>query len=93
MGYDEKDIDMLLENWYIAKQELSVLEKKIEKYKKYAEMIMDGEDENCLSNSRYTLSRREMNRTILAKDNVPKDIWNKYSKNITYSMITIRKNK
>ncbi len=93
MGYDEKDIDMLLENWYIAKQELSVLEKKIEKYKKYAEMIMDGEDENCLSNSRYTLSRREMNRTILAKNDVPKDIWNKYSKNITYSMITIRKNK
>ena len=93
MGYDEKDIDMLLENWYTAKQELSVLEKKIEKYKKYAEMVMDGEDENCLSNSRYILSRREMNRTILAKDDVPKDIWNKYSKNITYSMITIRKNK
>lgn len=93
MGYDKKDIDMLLENWYAAKQELSVLEKKIEKYKKYAEMVMDGEDENCLSNSRYTLSRREMNRTILAKDDVPKDIWNKYSKNITYSMITIRKNK
>jgi hypothetical protein len=93
MGYDEKDIDMLLENWYTAKQELSVLEKKIEKYKKYADMVMDKEDENCLANSRYTLSRREMNRTILAKDDVPRDIWNKYSKNITYSMITIRKNK
>ena len=32
-----------------------------------------------------------MNRSILAKDDVPKEIWHKYSKNITYNMFTIRK--
>ena len=92
MNYDQKDIDNLLENWYISKQELVSLEKKIEKYKKYAHMIMTDND-IVLSNSKYTLTKRDMSRTILSKDDVPRDIWCKYSKNISYPMFIVRKKK
>lgn len=93
MNYDDKDIDILLEKWYDAKKELSALEKKVENYKKFAERIMDKENINNLSNDKYNLIKREMNRTVLAKDDVPREIWHKYSKNISYSMFVLRKKK
>ena len=91
MDYNEKDIDTLLQRWHSTKSEISELESKLEKYKKFAEQIMSKENINKLSNDDYTLTRSEMNRSILAKDDVPKEIWYKYSKNITYNMFTIRK--
>jgi len=91
MEYNEKDIDMLLQKWNSAKEEISILEKKLEKYKKYAELIMIKDNLRQLSNDDFTLTKSEMNRTVLAKDDVPKEIWYKYSKNITYNMFTIRK--
>ena len=89
--HDEKDIDSLLQKWYETKTEISELEKRLEKYKKDAEHIMLYEKVSSLSNSKYSLTKREMNRSILAKDDVPREIWNKYSKNINYNMFVIRK--
>ena len=93
MSYDDKDIDILLERWYDTKEKLSELENKLEKYKKYAEKIMNENDLQTLSNSKYTLARRNMSRNILSKDDVPFDVWNRYSRNINYNMFTIKKNK
>lgn len=89
--HSDKDIDSLLQKWYETKTEISELEKSLEKYKKYAESIMLDEKISSLSNSKYSATKREMNRSILAKDDVPKDVWNKYSKNINYNMFVIRK--
>lgn len=93
MNHTKDDIDNLLEKWHAAKQEISLLEKKCEKYKKYSELIMSQKNTDSLSNTNYSLTKREMNRTILAKDDVPTEIWNKYSKNISYPMFIIKKSK
>jgi hypothetical protein len=93
MNYDEKDVNILLEKWYETKEQISSLEKKLDKYKKYAEKIMDNNDLDSLSSSTFSLTKREMSRNILSKDDVPPEVWNKYSRNITYPMFVIRKKK
>lgn len=90
MEFNDEDIDTLLEKWYTAKQDISLLEKKCEKYKKYAEKIMDCNRTDEITNDIYSLTRREMSRTILAKEDVPRDIWHKYSKSICYPMYVIK---
>ena len=37
------------------------------------------------------VTKHEMNRAILAKDDIPKERWNKYSKNISYPMFFFKK--
>jgi hypothetical protein len=93
MDYSTDDIDTLLEKWHDTKEQISILEKKLEKYKKYAERIMDNEDKDEINNSNYSLTRRNMSRTTLSKDDIPKDIWNKYARNINYPMYILRKKK
>ena len=89
----EKDIDYLMDNWYQAKQEISELEKKCEKYKRLANKIMNSQETNKLYNSDYSLSRRDMTRSTLTKKDVPIDIWDKYSKECTYSSFYLTKRK
>jgi len=93
MDYTDDDIDTLLDKWYNIKQEIALLEKKCDKYKKYAERIMNDKEVNLLSNSVYSLTKREMNRAVLLKEDIPRDIWNKYSKSISYPMYVIKKKK
>jgi len=93
MEYNIDDINTLLEKWNDTKEQISLLEKKLEKYKKYAERIMDNEDKDEIINSYYSLTRRNMSRMTLSKDDMPKDIWIKYSRNINYPMYILRKKK
>ena len=93
MDYSTDDVDTLLEKWHDTKEQISILEKRLENYKKYAERIMDNEDKDEINNSNYSLTRRNMSRTTLSKDDLPKDIWNKYARNINYPMYILRKKK
>lgn len=86
------DIENLLNKWYEAKQEISILEKKIEKYKEVAESIMNKTNSDVLSSSKYSLSKREMNKTTIGKKDLPEDIWNRYSKETFYNAFYISKN-
>lgn len=86
------DIENLLNKWYEAKQEISILEKKIEKCKEVAESIMNKTNTDVLSSSKYSLSKREMNKTTIGKKDLPEDIWNRYSKETFYNAFFISKN-
>jgi len=87
------DVDILLNRWNETREQISELEKKLEKYKRYAEKIMNETRSDELSNEVYILTRRDMSRTTLSKDDVPSEIWAKYSRNIKYPMYTLRKRK
>ena len=39
---DKDDIEKLLNKWYETKQEIALLEKKCEKYKRYSEKILNN---------------------------------------------------
>ena len=85
------DIENLLNKWYSAKQELSQLEKKIEKYKVLAENLMNKENTDEISSDNYILKRKELNRTTIGKKDLPEDIWDRYSKELFYNAFYISK--
>lgn len=83
--------DELLNAWYETKQKISELEKKVEKYKLIAERIMDENNIDSISNDKYTLQKKNLNRTSIGKSDLPIDIWNKYSKESFYNAFYISK--
>ena len=81
---EQKDIETLLEKWYDMKQEISELETKCDKYKRCMERIMDNKGVDIISSSNHKLKRKQITRATLSKKNVPKDLWDKYSRESTY---------
>ena len=77
---NNKEIETLLDKWFSTKQEISKLESKCEKYKKCAEIILNNKNTNHISTDFHKLTRKEISRSSISKKDVPKDIWNKYSK-------------
>jgi hypothetical protein len=87
----DEDINNLLDKWYEAKQEISSLEKKIEKYKLYVEDIMNKRNIDVLSSDKITVQRKEQNRTTISKKDLPSDIWDRYCKELFYNVFYISK--
>lgn len=81
----EIDTEDLLDNWYKTKQEISILEKKCEKYKKVAEKLMSQTQKNTLKSTSYSLKKIDISKHTISKNDVPDEIWNKYSKRTSYS--------
>jgi hypothetical protein len=90
---DKNDIEELLESWNNAKMEMAKLEKLCDKYKSYCDKIMNKLDKNTLSSSKYTLKRKEMTRSTISKKDLPKDIWNKYCNESSFSVFYLKENK
>lgn len=88
-----KDIDIttLLEKWSQDKAQIAELEKRINKYKKVAERIMDSQDTNILSAGSYTLKRTNMSRGTLTRHDVPDSVWKQYSRTCSYSAFFLSK--
>lgn len=82
---EEQDIEELLSNWFEAKQRLSELEKKCDKYRLTADRIMNIRGEDILKTRNFKLTKTDMERETLSKKDVPKDIWNTYAKVSTFS--------
>jgi hypothetical protein len=91
MEISKSDIDELLKKWYETKQEISLLEAKCEKYKKYADKIMKDTNNTIISNSYYTLQRKEMSRSSVSKKNMPSELWNKYCTKSTFNTYNLTK--
>jgi hypothetical protein len=89
----QHDVNDLLERWANAKQEIVELEAKIEKYKKLANKIMDKSDSKSIQGDYYSLSRKDITRKTISKNDVPEPIWEKYSRPCTYQGFYITKNK
>ena len=90
---DKNDIEELLEKWHKAKQEIALLEKKCEKYKRYSEKILNHLDVNNISTHDFTLKRVDITKATLSKKDVPKEIWNKYSNEVTYPVYYLKPKK
>ena len=86
-------IDDVLNSWYNAKEEISSLEKKCDKYKKQIEDIMDSNEKDVLKSSLYTVNRRNISRKSVSRETLPKDIFEKYATYSVYSSLYISKNK
>ena len=90
---DKIDINEILETWYNTKEEISKLEKKCEKYKRYCEKVMNSEDKNTLSSDDYNLKRTLLTKTTISKKDLPKDIWNDYCTKTSYMAFYLKPKK
>ena len=86
------DVEQLLENWAEAKSEMAILEKKIEKYKLLANKIMNSNATDQISSSYFKLNRREQSRNTITKQDLPVDIWDRYSRMLSYPVYYLSKN-
>lgn len=87
------DIATLLERWSETKKEITELEKKLEKYKRLANRAMDQQNDNMISSTYYTLKRKIVSRKTISKQDVPKEIWERYAKTCSYSAYYLIENK
>jgi len=89
MTATQTDIDDLLSRWNKDKERIVESERNIEKYKKLANKILDRKDEDTLSSSEFMLKRRTQTRTTISKADVPNEIWNKYSRKVSFQMFQL----
>lgn len=78
------DIATLLDKWYEAKQVIAEKEAQCERYKRLANRAMKERDSTTIRSSDYTLVRRQMTKTTIFKKDVPKKIWDEYSRSSTF---------
>lgn len=84
------NIDELLENWWKWRTVKLEADKKLGKYKKKIEKIMERENSNKIQSGKYIVSKRKTHATRLSKQNVPENIWEKYSTTTEYNTFTIK---
>lgn len=90
---DKNDIEELLDKWYKTKQEIAFLEKKCEKYKRYSEKILNNLNVNNLVTHDFTLKRVDITKSTLSKKDVPPELWNKYSNEVSYPVYYLKPKK
>lgn len=83
----------LLERWHDTKKQIAVLEGECDKYKRATEKIMNQRGQDSLKTDYYTVRRRNVTKAILTKNTVPKEIWEKYSRDSSYQAYYLSENK
>jgi hypothetical protein len=76
---------VFLQEWNEAKMKISDLERKCERYKRLADGIMNKRGVDVIKSGDLTVKRKEISRTSISKPEVPKEIWNKYCKQVSYT--------
>lgn len=85
------DVDELLSKWYDLKETINKLETKMKEYKLVAEQLMSKNNTTELKNKEYVLEKKELTRRTVNKEQLPVEIWNKYSKEQVYNSFYISK--
>ena len=84
---------MILSKWNDAKKKLETLEHRISKYKLIITKEMNSKETDKISTSNYTVTRRRNTRTYVTRENLPEDIWKKYSTRCSFDALFLSKNK
>ena len=86
-------MDEHIQKWFELRQQISMLEKKLDIHKEIIKKHMIKNDINSLPNSSNTLeiNRTRSSSTRITKEFVPKQIWEEYARVNTYDVYNIRK--
>jgi hypothetical protein len=84
------EIEKITEKWFRYKQELSEIEKKVQKYKELLEEEMNKQGVNYLTTKRFEISRISCSKNTISKKDVPKEVWDAYSKRSKYFMYSLK---
>ena len=87
------DLETILSKWNDDKKKLETLTHRINKYKLRITKEMNSKDTDKISTSNYTVTRRRNTRTYITRENLPEDIWKKYSTRCSFDALFLSKNK
>jgi hypothetical protein len=87
------DLETILSKWNDDKKKLEILESRINKYKVKITKEMNSKDTDKISTNNYTVTRRRNTRTYVTRENLPEDIWKKYSTRCSFDALFLSKNK
>jgi len=90
--FNESDIDNLLESWSRTKKDISDLQLKCDRYKKLASKMMNKMSTSELSSDDFRLKRKKITRSSLSRNDVPKTVWDTYSKSSSYEAYYLTEN-
>jgi hypothetical protein len=86
-----RDLDILLEEYYSAKERMRELEDIIYEYKDTIEEEMDEQGLEYLETRQYYIERKKMSSETLRRADCPKDVWAECAKRHTYNALYIKK--
>ena len=89
---EKNDINEFLQRYNHVKEQINSLEKKLENYKRYATKIMEENNINTISNDEFTLTKRQLKKRTIGKDDLPLDLYLQYSKICNYDAFYLTKN-
>lgn len=89
----EDQLSQILHDWHEAREKVEKYEKKIEKYRELVKKQLEKENKNSISVGEFKVTKTHVVRSTISKQNVPEEIWNKYSKKSTYDVVSLTKNK
>ena len=92
LKFETNDINDLLRKWDETKKEISELEKRLDKYKIFAENILSESETNIINTGTFTLKKKIIKKEILSRNDVPLEIFKKYSKTTSYPVFYVSKN-
>jgi len=87
------EIDSIIKKWNETKNEAKRLRENEEKYKLVLGKIMDNYNTDIIKGSSLKVSRYQLSRKFLLKENIPKDIYDKYSTSRNITCFRLSKNK
>lgn len=83
--------------WIDIKEKIAELEKKHEKYRNMIQDFMEKDNITELpyvdsNNKKYSIKKSILHRETLSKKDIPSDLWDKYHKTSSYTMIRLSTN-
>lgn len=83
----------MLHDWNTTKQQLEILEEKIQKYKTIIAKEMNKRDIDEIHEGDYIVKRRRNTKTYISKENVPEELWKRYSTKSSFDAFYLSKEK
>lgn len=81
----------ILSEWYETKKKQEILEEKILKFKSMITKEMNIRNIDKISENNFIVSRRRISKSYVTKENIPKDLWDKYSIKCSYDAFFLTK--
>jgi hypothetical protein len=89
----EEDLDKIAEKYYKYKLELAEIEKKVQKYRGKIERILNDSGSDDIQTKIFSISRVGCSKRTVSQKDLPKEIWDKYSKSSKYYMYYVKEKK
>ena len=84
------DLNKILHKWDKAKKQKILYEKECDQCKGAVERYMNKKEKNIIQSDKYIVSRLSNTRQHLSKQNVPLDIWDRYSSRSSYMVYRLK---